>query len=944
MSLNRHIAELSAPSHINFVDQGMKHSLSLLAAVSSLSLSAAMAGEITGTVTDASGNVPLRGAEILIAETGQRVATARDGSYRIVGLDAGEYTVEVSYAGDQSVLSVTVESAEDVAVLDVVLGQGDVLFVRGQRGQLNSSISQQRSADGIVSVLSADDIGQLPDENVAESVRRVLGTSIANDQGEGRFVSIRGINSQLNTTSVNGVRLTSPEANDRRVALDVIDADILSNVTINKTLSADMDGDAIGGSINLETISGLDREDRLVKLKLGGIFTERTDELDPEVSATYVDNFMEGRFGVALSAAFQARQFASDNIEVDGGFILDNGPFAYPADELEMRNYDIERRRTSLSANFDYMLTDNTRVYLNSLYNEFADQEYRNRVELKAEDVDVGFDANNIVRFVPGGEENVEFDRDVKDRLEEQRIWSVVTGFEHEADLFTFDGSIAYTHAEEEEANRIDANFDYDFEGANEIVGVDVSDLLRPRLVFPNAEARTSFLNPSNFELDNVEATNGLTEDDELALTFNAQREMLWGNQYPGFIKSGAKIRVRDKSYDLDFKAFDYEGDDITLAELGMPVEYPRDLGLFGPAGNPWALRDFVRENTSLFELDTGDSLEESLISSFEASEDIYAGYVMGQVDINALRLTGGLRIEHTQVDATGNIYNEDTETATPNNFDDSYTDFLPSIAARYELGDRTVLRASYYRSLVRPNFGQFVPAGGTNDDQELEAGNPDLERTIANNFDLLAEFYPTGSSVIQGGIFFKTLDNFIASFETDVPGTINGIDYAELESFTNLDGGEIFGAEIGYQQALTMLPGLLDGLLVGVNYTYTDSEAELADGTTIELPGQSETIFNAIVGYEKGPLNMRLAYSFKDENIDDVDVDGIGEGRLVLEQEFLDFSAKVEVAENLRVYFDAVNLLDTPLEVADRIDGVSYLNQYEEYGRRFQAGLLFNF
>jgi len=281
----------------------------------------------------------------------------------------------------------------------------------------------------------------------------------------------------------------------------------------------------------------------------------------------------------------------------------------------------------------------------------------------------------------------------------------------------------------------------------------------------------------------------------------------------------------------------------------------------------------------------------------------------------------------------------------SPFTFSDSYTDVLPSIQARYNVREDFILRASYYASIVRPNFGQFVPAGETNDDGELAAGNPDLERTQANNFDLLMEFYPSPSSVIQGGVFYKTLDDIIVGTESTEAGIFNNVPFEELETFRNIDDGEIFGIELGYQQALEFLPYGLDGVLVGANYTYTDSEATLDDGSTITLPGQSENVYNAFLGYEKGRVNLRLAYSFKDENIDDLDVDGgAGNGRIVLEQEFLDFSAKFEINDNARVYFDAKNLLDTPLEVADRVDGRLLLNQFEEYGLTLQGGILLTF
>lgn len=944
----------------------MKTIVAFTAASSVLALCAANAGEIVGRVTDAGGTVPLRSATVTLEATGQTVSTARDGRYRFANVDAGSYTLVVSYIGSPTV-TVEVDVEEGVSTADVALGSTDNIVVIGQRGSLNAALNQQRAADGIITVLSADAIGQLPDENVAEAARRALGVSIANDQGEGRFISVRGINSNLNSTSVNGVRLTSPEAGDRRVGLDVIDADILKNIVISKTLSADKDGDAIGASVELETISGLDSDDMLVKLKVGTIYSELTEDYGPKVSGIFANNYMDGRLGVALSGSFQNRAFASENKEVDGGWETD-AAVPYPGEELEFRNYDVERERLSLAANIDYMASDNTRLYLHTLFNEFSDQEYRSRVELKVEDAlaedingdipGLSIDGNTVsyaagIDFVDEDGENatteIEVDRDIKDRLEEQTVFSIVTGFEHTNGAWTVDASLAYTDATEEEPNRIDANFDQTFDEAGQVLSVDVSDLVQPQAVFAGA-FETAYLDASGYELDKIESTNGKAGDEEVAFTLNAKRDVEFGAN-PGFLKSGIKVRLRDKSYDLDFLEYGYEGDGDVLADFARAVDYP--LGVFGPAANPSLVRTFFNansDNAAVLELDETASALDSLASSYQAGEDVLAAYVMGQIDISNLRVTAGVRVEQTDMDALANVFDEEAGVATAVSIEDDYTDVLPSIAARYLVGDKVIVRAAYYASIFRPNFAQFVPAGVFEDRDlasdefgNLEAGNPDLERTEAHNFDLLVEYYPTDASILQGGVFFKDLKNLITS-ATFEDGTYLDLQYDELSTFVNLDEAEVFGIEIGYQQALDFLPAPWDGVIVGANYTYADSEATLPNGDKIEVPGQSKDIFNAILGYDKGRWDLRAAYSYKGENVDDVDVDGIGEGRLILEQGFLDLSAKFEVKDGLKVYADLKNVLDTPIEIVDREDGYDLLNQYEEYGFTAQAGVIWKF
>ena len=185
----------------------MKRMTSLLGAASMMALAAgaAQAGEITGRVTESTGTVGLQGAIVRISETGQTVSSARDGSFRLSNVPAGDFTLMVDYLGaDAQTRSVTLISADDQVETNFVLGADvaadDNILIIGQRGQLTSALNRQRAAAGLISVLSADAVDRLPDENVAEAARRIAGVNVLNDQGEGRFVSIRGIDPNLNTT------------------------------------------------------------------------------------------------------------------------------------------------------------------------------------------------------------------------------------------------------------------------------------------------------------------------------------------------------------------------------------------------------------------------------------------------------------------------------------------------------------------------------------------------------------------------------------------------------------------------------------------------------------------------------------------------------------------------------------------------------------------------
>ncbi|WP_421860138.1 TonB-dependent receptor [Oceanicaulis sp.] len=926
----------------------MKRMTSLLGAASMMALAAgtAQAGEITGRVTESTGTVGLQGAIVRISETGQTVSSARDGSFRLSNVPAGDFTLVVDYLGaDAQTRSVTLISADDQVETNFVLGADvaadDNILIIGQRGQLTSALNRQRAADGLISVLSADAVDRLPDENVAEAARRIAGINVLNDQGEGRFVSVRGIDPNLNTTTVNGVRLPSPESDNRQVPLDVIDSDVLSSIIISKSLTPDMPGDTIGGNIEIETLSGLDQDERLLQFSLRGIYADVVEDFGYRGSLTFADTFMDGRLGVALSISDQLRKFGSENAEVDGGW--ETGVSVPFPGEFENRNYDITRERTSVVFNLDFEATDSTNLYLRSTYSDFSDQEYRARVENKFEDPDyLDSSSGGGAFFDASTGDEFEVDRDIKDRLEEQTIYAIALGGETFTGPWSFDYQLAYAYAEEAEPDRIDADFRAKFDEG--VFGVNVNDAMLPQVIFGDAAAEAAYLDASNYEFDGLEFLNGVAEDEEWSFQFNVQRDMAFG-QYFGFLKSGVQYRTREKSYDattLVYGGYDNgSGDDLTLAGFASSLDYP--LGEFGPFAVPETVRGFFNANRADFELDDTDSLFASAGDDYSASEDVFSAYLMGSVDIDALRIVAGVRVEDTQFDTTGNQIDEDLESVTSVSAENEYTDWLPSVNLRYEAAENVIVRGAYYASISRPNLAQTAPRIVIDDDDEAEAGNPDLDRQQAQNFDLMVEYYPTEDAVISGGVFYKSIDNLIATFVDDNPGQLNGADINELTTFANIDEADLLGFEFNYQQALTMLPSVLQHTLIGANYTYVDSDATLADGREITLPLQSQNVFNLMLGYDDGRLDLRAALSYRDAFIDELGGEA-AEDRIALEHTQIDFSAKYDLTDNLRLYFDFKNAFDEPFRAAFRDGGRELNSQYEEYGWQTQFGFRYTF
>ncbi|MFN3816712.1 TonB-dependent receptor [Brevundimonas sp.] len=929
----------------------MKSAIRLLGGVSAAALlaGAAQAADISGRVTEATGDIGLGGAVVRVLETGQSAATRQDGSFRLSGMPAGRYTVSASYLGaDIQTLEVVLVSDAAEETANFRLGDNvtvvDNVLVVGQRGQLNSAINRQRSADGVITVISADAIGQMPDENVAEAVRRAVGVNVINDQGEGRFISIRGIDPNLTTGSFNGVRLPSPEAEDRQLPLDVIDADILSAIVISKTLTPDMDGDSIGGNVEIETLSGLDQASMVLRARLAGIHTDLANETGWRGSLTYADRFADGRLGVAASVSHQHRPFASSNIET-GAEWEEDGDLFYPL-EVDYRDYRPTRTRTTASLNLDFMADANTRLYARGLYSAFADEELRMSMAVPFEDGELVGGDDGRVLFAATGDDEIEIERSLRQRKETQYIYSMVLGGETFRGPWTIDGQLSWSYAEEDQPDTLYTTMVAEFDSG--LFGVDVTDPLRPRLFLGDAATEAAFNTASNYEFDEYELASGRSRDTEWTGSVNLRRDSaLWGGS--GYTRGGVKIRLREKDFSEDVLIWDgIDGPDFTLDQVQGDVGY--DLAPFGPGIDPARTLAFFRANRDRLELEEIDSVIDSNVGDYELTEDIYAGYLMQSVDVGTMRAIYGVRVERTDFSAAGNQVflaeegaivdgvelDDDTVFVTPYTVSRTYTDVLPSVNLRFDLAENLIGRAGYYASIVRPNPDQTAPRVEIERDDENEtvgvAGNPDLDRAQAHNLDFALEWYPNRDSVLSAGIFYKSISNFIGA-QTLENVSFNGVDFDELETFVNLGDATILGLELNYQQALTFLPGLLSGLIVGANFTYVDSEIDLPDGRTIALPRQSRNVANLLLGYEYGPLDLRAAVSYRDSYIDGIDEGGPGVDRIVTDHTQFDFSAKYNFSPSVQAFVEFKNINNEPYVATVRSGRRVGNAQYETYG-----------
>ncbi|WP_275547798.1 TonB-dependent receptor [Pseudomonas sp. Marseille-Q0931] len=782
--------------------------------------------------------------------------------------------------------------------------------VIGQAASIDKALREQKSADSIKSVVHADGVGQLPDDNAAEALQRIPGLSVERDQGEGRFVSVRGIAPDLNSVTINGTLVPAPESDRRAVALDVLPAELVQSLSVVKSLTPDMDANSLGGTIEVESLSAFDHDGLFYSLSGEGSHDTNVSKNSPKFSGAISDRFSLGdgtdNFGVAAAFSWQKRKFGSENVETGGAWDFDDGA---RLEEVEQRDYEITRERTGFGLNFDYQPDDYSNYYLRTLYSKFKDTETRNAAGVEFADAQAS-----------GERGDAEGWRELKSRQDTQEIQSYVIGGERMIDLWTISGQAGYSQATERDPGGIaGAKFVGDFTD----VGFDGTRK-------PYLSVGSGFYDPASFELDEVEWEKVSGKDKEKNIRLDLARDYdLKGNAAQ--VKFGGKLSRRDKTSDTEVWVYDdFSGIDLEGLQSGN-VDY--SLGNFGNGISAGAIKNLIGG------LDRSEFYDEenSRINDFDMREDINAAYLMNTLDVDDWRFIAGLRYEGTEFEAKGTglrdgVY-EDSHSKN------RYDHWLPGLHARYQISPSTAVRAAWTNTVVRPTFGQLAP-GFAIDGDDASFGNPDLKPLESMNLDLGIEHYMGRAGVVSGFLFYKDIDNFI--YNTDLAGSGIWADFDEALSFENGSGAKLYGMELAYSQKFDWLPAPWNGVLLGANLTLSRSDATIeGQGAkrSIDLPNQSDTVGNFMVGWENDRFNFRVAANYKSSYLYEISsVEDKRHDLYVDDQLFVDFKAGYFITPELQLTFEAQNIIDESYYVYT--GRRSYNAQYEEYGPTYKVGL----
>ena len=756
-------------------------------------------------------------------------------------------------------------------------------------------------------MVSADQIGSFPDPNAAETTQRIPGITITKDQGEGRYVSVRGTEPRLNAMMIDGERIPAPDPLLRQVALDVVPSELLQAIEVSKTLTPDVDADSIGGSVNLVMKQAPEKLRVMGRLGTGYNFLQDSYGQN-NYSVTGGSRFDGGKAGLIFSLAGSETNRANNDVEVSYTPALGIADF-------DPRYYEVNRRRIGTTAAVDVKGPNASLYTFRGVFNRFVDDhERRNRLR-----------------------ERVSSRRLERERRDRTHIERIASG--------SFDGRLLVGRSDLDFRALVAYSDQTDpltmtttFRQSNVNFAPNVSaDAIDPGNIQPNPLNQDINLSTFNSQ---VRATN-YAKDQDIVGALNLRTPLGSGGQSVSFLKYGLKVRGKTKGR--------------TRNEITITTPSTLRLTDFLQTGSParsfldglYDLTPFIDQSAvaRIPDLVTTTSVKNHArdAEEFDGTETTTAAYAMGEFYVNGrITIVPGLRYEYTSADYTGrDVHFAPNGTwlgTEPVQSKSTYGVPLPSFQVRYALDRNTNLRTAITRSLARPNYYDTVPYHAQDEAAAtVSLGNPDLQPTDSWNVDVLAERYLSTVGVVSAGYFYKHLRNYIYVYTFNE--AIDGLPYTATQP-QNGDAATVQGVELALQNQLSFLPPALKGIGVYANYTFTDSDAAIPGHEGSRLPGQSRHVGNVAVSYERFGFSGGAAINFHGSYVDQIGATNLLD-RYYDRAKQLDFSAQQKVTRNLRLYFEALNVNDALLRyyqgVPERTLQEEHYRWWTNFGVRFE-------
>lgn len=825
--------------------------------------------------------------------------------------------------------------------------------------------NEEKSAINLQNIQAAEAIAKYPDYNAAEALSRIPGVQLSIDTGEGRFVNIRGIDSNLNGATFGGAPLLNTQAsgtafsgNGRAVEFDTIPAGSIDRLVVTKVGLPDHEAEGIGGSVELTPRSAMSHKGFFFEGQLGEGYepARKTTNLTEELA--FGDSFGKNADGDKLvHIVFAQNQHNDgrgfDDIEIGNyadGFDGNGNPITIPGktndkvvSSYELRRYQYYRERFGYYGQIELTPSDDHRIYVNASMAGYQERVYRQRLILNGLDGSQGtiaIDPANANGFAITG---ASAENTLRDEKETHRNVAFQLGGEHHFEKLRVDWSASYIQATYYKP------YDYNstFLGAGEngvtpafnLTYDNISNVYRPIIKISGADVA----DPTQYQLHNITNNNEYAKDREYSYRLNLAYAP--GLTSDDEIKLGGELRYRHK-YDLTNNVVKYSGTGQPLTSLLGSGPFTTFYGAFniGQFASPQAMEALFNANASVPALPDPSTLIGSTAlrgGSFDDIEDITAGYAQYRAHFKALTVLAGVRVEHTKTILNG-LYDSQAR---------SYTNAFPTVQLRYDFTPQIVARATYSTNLARPGFLQTIQQGSVDDlNKKVNLGNPDLKPATSNNFDLSLDWYLPDDGVISFGAFDKEIKNYIAPRVFYAPPPAGGTQLYQWTSYANAQSTYVRGIELQYVNRFKHLPAPFDGLGVDTNLMLADSSVVLTTGApSVKMPGTGKLTANGALFYEAHGFESRVSLKFDDRTIFGIGglpnqfgyatiaTDVYLDRRLTL-----DYTGAYQVNKVVKLYWSVKNITDAPLRYYE--GNPDRPIQREHYGATYEAGVKVRF
>jgi len=876
---------------------------------------------VTGTVKNAATGRTLEGARVYLKGPNREVYTDEQGIFRFPNVAPGQVMIEVTYTGlDPVAMAVDVGAGtlarHDVAMTSNVYTLGE-FRVAGEREGNAQAITLQRQSPGVKSIVSADAFGNLAG-NPADLLIRLPGVEGQSMDGDIRYVRIRGMSQNLNTVTVNGNRAANAASagSSREYQFEHTNADAIERMEVVKSPTPDMDGDSIGGAVNLVTKSAFDSSpERRISGSIGSMWRpwdpRDSDYPKPRsYSLNYSEVFKE-KFGVTINLGYRVVPSILSESQQSYQQVPNGSTAPAYLYQVDWRDSRITRTRGGANIKLDYKLNDDVRFFFNGSADQSNEKKEQYREQWQTNQSVAGLDANGnftgtggivpgftetLTRIRPVTASNVTLIPQYLNKVAKSNYLQL--GGVHKYEMLDLDYDLYHSYAQT------------DYPGTREIqfiargIGFEVEKRDNPNFPYITQTAGPDLRDIATYNDNLYSSTIRNGKDRYVGVALNATKR--FDTLAPSWIKGGGRIRQQERNLTDNSYRGTYVGpdgvmgrnpatgiNDDNLAQFGRGPAVP-DTELSRYAALPYAnfpgkgragIDPIFAQNPQYFRPDVARNTQVAFTGKQDFEETITAAYIMGNIDLGRLSVMGGVRVEETEVEGTGalqyispeekvrraawvgSLTNAEIERRNIEEYGRRQTatgknrDVLPGLHFKYTPFRNLITRLSYATNVGRPSIGQLIPRTTVNDDsQTISTSNPSLKAQKADNFDFSAEYYFEPAGVVSVGVFIKEISRFIyTAGGAIVPqGAGNGFDgnYAGYQLTTQFNGGSarVRGIELNYNQQFTNLPGFWSGFGAFATYTRMDSKGDYQSGNTIQSTSE-------IPGFNPMTANAGISY-----------------------------------------------------------------------------------